>query len=73
MSLTTPRGTVLMQKGQGTMVYDGRGPAAAAPWPDDRMKRAVATISFDPSTAGPAAQPEPLTLERFLRDVLPAR
>ena len=73
VSLKTPRGTVLMQKGQGTMVYDGQGPSGAAPWPDDRVKRAVATISFDPAAAAAPAEPEPLTFGRFLRDVIPAR
>ncbi|WP_375464061.1 FecR domain-containing protein [uncultured Methylobacterium sp.] len=46
VTLKTRRGTVTMRKGQGTMVYDGRAPQAAAPWPEDRTKRAVATISF---------------------------
>lgn len=46
VSLTTKRGTVMMHKGQGTMVYNGKSPADAAPWPDDRTKRAVASISF---------------------------
>lgn len=46
VTLKTNRGTVTMHKGQGTMVYGGRAPQAAAPWPEDRTKRAVATISF---------------------------
>lgn len=44
--LRTKRGSVLMRKGQGTMVYGGRAPEAAAPWPEDRTKRAVATITI---------------------------
>ncbi|WP_336489333.1 FecR family protein [Methylobacterium nigriterrae] len=46
VTLRTRRGSVTMRKGQGTMVYAGRAPQAAAPWPEDRTKRAVATISF---------------------------
>ncbi|RYB01926.1 FecR family protein [Lichenibacterium ramalinae] len=73
VSLKTPRGTVTMRKGQGTMVYDGKAPSGAAPWPDDRVNRAVATISFDPATASEPAASEPLTFDRLLHDVLPAR
>lgn len=46
VEVTTKRGKVLLRKGQGTMVYDGRKPLDAGPWPEDRTKRAVATISF---------------------------
>ncbi|GJD93159.1 FecR family protein [Methylobacterium iners] len=46
--LRTKRGSVTMRKGQGTMVYAGRAPEQAAPWPEDRTKRAVATISISP-------------------------
>ena len=46
VEVTTKRGKVLLRKGQGTMVYDGRRPMKAGPWPEDRTKRAVATISF---------------------------
>ena len=28
------------------MIYGQKAPTAPAPWPDDRAKRAVATISF---------------------------
>ncbi|MBX9934895.1 MAG: FecR family protein [Methylobacterium sp.] len=48
VTLKTARGSVTMRKGQGTMVYAGRAPQTAAPWPEDRTKRAVATISFSP-------------------------
>ncbi|GJD95603.1 FecR family protein [Methylobacterium iners] len=48
VTLRTARGSVTMRKGQGTMVYPGRAPQVAAPWPEDRTKRAVATISFTP-------------------------
>lgn len=51
VALKTPRGTVVMQKGQGTMVYGADAPTAAAPWPEDRVTRAVATVSFPPSGA----------------------
>lgn len=39
-------GSVLLKSGQGTMVYGGKAPEKAGAWPDDRTKRAVATISF---------------------------
>ena len=52
VALKTAKGTVLMHKGQGTMVYDGKSPTAAAPWPDDRVTRAVATIAFAPTETG---------------------
>ena len=75
VSLKTPHGEVLMQKGQGTMVYGDRSPTAAAPWPTDRVTRAVATISFDPASdaAVAAPAPAPLILERIVHDILPAR
>ncbi len=67
VSVKTPRGEVLLQKGQGTMVYGNHGPAEAAPWPEDRVKRAVATISF----AGPPASTDPNdALRRALEDLL---
>jgi hypothetical protein len=28
------------------MIFGAKGPAKAAPWSDDRTKRAVATVSF---------------------------
>lgn len=47
VEVRTEGGTVMLQAGQGTMVYDvTQGPEAAAPWPEDRTNRAVATISF---------------------------
>ncbi|KQT18881.1 hypothetical protein ASG40_16255 [Methylobacterium sp. Leaf399] len=48
VTVNTPRGRVTLRKGEGTMVYSGRAPQKAAPWPEDRTKRAVATISFTP-------------------------
>jgi hypothetical protein len=42
----TAHGTVDLKEGNGTMVFGAKGPAKAAPWSDDRTKRAVATISF---------------------------
>ena len=68
--LKTPHGAVTMQKGQGTMVYGAKAPVAAAPWPEDRVKRAVATISFDPTTA-PAPAEQGFSFDRLLHDVLP--
>jgi hypothetical protein len=42
----TPHGTVDLKEGNGAMVYGKMGPSKAAPWSEDRTKRAVATISF---------------------------
>jgi hypothetical protein len=42
----TPHGTVALKEGNGTMIFGKKAPAKAATWPDDRTKRAVATISF---------------------------
>jgi hypothetical protein len=44
--LQTAHGAVTLEAGNGTMVYGQKPPMPAAPWPDDRTKRAVATISF---------------------------
>ena len=41
----TDHGTVDLKEGDGTMVF-GKKPEKAAPWPDGRTKRAVATVSF---------------------------
>ena len=46
--LKTPRGVVDLKEGSGTMIYGAKAPAAAAAWPEDRVKRAVATITFAP-------------------------
>lgn len=48
VTVTTAQGAVTLTKGQGTMIYGpGRSePPAAAPWPQGRIDRAVATISF---------------------------
>lgn len=46
VEVTTKRGTVLLKKDQGTMVYAGKAPMDAGAWPEDRTKRAVQTISF---------------------------
>ena len=42
----TSHGVVDLKEGNGTMIYGAKAPAKAAPWPADRTKRAVATISF---------------------------
>lgn len=47
--VATPRGAVTLRDGQGTMVRAQQAPSAAGPWPEGRVKRAVATISFDPA------------------------
>jgi hypothetical protein len=46
VTVSTKRGKVNLEKGQGTMVYGNRAPGKAAPWPDQRVKTAVATITF---------------------------
>jgi len=43
----TKHGMVDLKQGQGTMIKSATA-AAAAPWPEDRTKRAVASISFKP-------------------------
>lgn len=57
VSVKTAHGTVLLHKGQGTMVYGTKGPTSAAPWPEDRVNRAVATISFDKAAAADGSAP----------------
>ncbi len=47
----TRHGTVALKEGNGTMIFGRKAPEQAAAWPDDRTKRAVATISFDDKTA----------------------
>jgi hypothetical protein len=42
----TKHGTVDLKEGSGTMIFGKKAPEKAAPWSDDRTKRAVATISF---------------------------
>ncbi len=51
VSVTTPHGMVMLEKGQGTMVYGEKTPMAAGAWPGDRVQRAVASISFAKATA----------------------
>jgi hypothetical protein len=46
VTVNTRHGNLTLHKGQGTMVYGERAPKKAAPWPDSRVKAAVATISF---------------------------
>jgi hypothetical protein len=47
VQVKTSRGTVDLKEGDGTMIFGRGAPQKAAPWPDDRTKRAVATISFN--------------------------
>jgi len=46
VTVNTRHGQVTLQKGQGTMIYGNKAPNKAAPWPDQRVKAAVATITF---------------------------
>jgi hypothetical protein len=46
VTVNTKHGRVTLHKGQGTMIYGQHAPNKAAPWPDQRVKAAVATISF---------------------------
>jgi hypothetical protein len=46
VTVTGRRGTVTLKQGQGTMVFGHGKPQRAAAWPADRMKRAVASITF---------------------------
>ncbi len=46
VTVSTPNGEVSLHEGQGTMIRTRYAPEAAAPWPKDRVDRAVATISF---------------------------
>jgi len=46
VTVNTKHGQVTLRKGQGTMIYGNKAPNKAAPWPDQRVKAAVATISF---------------------------
>jgi hypothetical protein len=45
-TVTGRRGTVTLKQGLGTMLFGDRRPQRAAAWPADRMKRAVASITF---------------------------
>jgi hypothetical protein len=45
-TVTGRSGTVTLKQGQGTMLFGDRRPQRAAAWPADRMKRAVASITF---------------------------
>jgi hypothetical protein len=47
----TKHGMVDLKEGNGTMIFGRKAPMKAAAWPDDRTKRAVATISFDENAA----------------------
>ena len=46
VTVTGRRGTIILKQGQGTMQFGDRRPQRAAAWPADRMKRAVASITF---------------------------
>jgi hypothetical protein len=51
-TVTGRRGTVTLKQGQGTMLFGDRRPQHAAAWPTDRMKRAVASITFGKPPGG---------------------
>ena len=57
VTVTGRRGTVTLKQGQGTMLFGNGRPQRAAAWSADRMKRAVASITFAPllnaAVAGP--------------------
>jgi hypothetical protein len=42
----TRRGNVVLKQGNGTMILHKGKPQPAGPWPEERTKRAVASISF---------------------------
>jgi hypothetical protein len=46
VEVKTLKGTVILNKGQGTMVWGTDGPAKPGPWPERRVNKAVATITF---------------------------
>jgi hypothetical protein len=46
VTVTGRRGAVTLKQGQGTMLFGDDKPQRAAAWPADRMKRAVASITF---------------------------
>jgi hypothetical protein len=52
VTVTGRRGTVTLKQGQGTMLFSGGKPQRAAAWPADRMKRAVASITFGTRPGG---------------------
>ena len=47
VTVTGRRGTVALKQGQGTMLFGDGQPQRAAAWPAGRMKRAVASITFE--------------------------
>jgi hypothetical protein len=53
VTVTGRRGTVTLKQGRGTMLFRDGKPQRAAAWSADRMKRAVASITF----GKPPAQP----------------
>jgi len=52
VTVTGRRGTVTLKQGQGTMLFGDGKPQRAAVWPADRMKRAVASITFGKPSGG---------------------
>jgi hypothetical protein len=53
VTVTGRKGTVTLKQGQGTMLFGGGKPQRAAAWPAGRMKRAVASITFENPPARP--------------------
>jgi hypothetical protein len=52
VTVTGRRATVILKQGQGTMLFGDRKPQRAIAWPADRMKRAVASITFGKPSGG---------------------
>jgi hypothetical protein len=52
VTVTGRTGTVTLKQGQGTMLFGDGKPQRPAAWPADRMKRAVASITFAKAPGG---------------------
>ncbi|MBV8439184.1 MAG: FecR domain-containing protein, partial [Hyphomicrobiales bacterium] len=46
VTVTGRRGTVALKQGEGTMLFADGKPRRVVQWPTDKVKRALATISF---------------------------
>ena len=46
VTVTGRRGTVVLKQGEGTMLFADGKPGRVVKWPADKVKRAVATITF---------------------------
>jgi hypothetical protein len=52
VTVTGRRGTVTLKQGQGTMLFRDAKPQRAVGWPAERMKRAIASITFGKPPGG---------------------